>query len=116
MYLYHDTTMEKRQQQIQKQINTIKSELVSLGHLHPGSLSMQKRARGRDYPHLSYSHNGKGHTQYVRKADLPVLREELNNYKRMHELVSRWVGLEIELSRMRRSRGRKSRRKPKETS
>lgn len=108
--------MKRRQREVQEEIDRIKRELVSLGHLHPGSLSMQKRARGREYPHLSYSHDGKGHTQYVRKADLAAVREELENYRRMRELVSRWVGLEIELSRIRRGRGRKSRRKARESS
>lgn len=107
--------MKRRQREVQEEIDRIKRELVSLGHLHPGSLSMQKRSRGGEYTHLSYSHDGKGHTHYVRKADLAAVREELENYRRMRELVSRWVGLEIELSRIRRGRGRKSRKRPRES-
>jgi len=99
--------MKRRQRKIQEEIDRIKRELVSLGHMHPGSLSMQKRSRGGEYPHLSYSYDGKGHTEYVRKADLAAVREELENYRRMRELVTRWVGLEIELSRIRRTRRRR---------
>ncbi len=99
--------MKTRQQAVQEEIDRIKKEIVSLGHIHPGSLSMQKRARGGEYWHLSYSHAGKGHTEYIRKNDVSVVQGELNNHKRFRELVSEWIGLEIELSKIRRkNRGR----------
>lgn len=99
--------MKTRQQAVQEEINRIKSEIVSLGHMHPGSLSMQKRTRGGEYWHLSYSHAGKGHTEYIRKDDLSDVREELEDYRRFRELISKWIGLEIELSQIRRKcRGR----------
>ncbi|MFO7948732.1 MAG: hypothetical protein R6U36_00015 [Candidatus Fermentibacteraceae bacterium] len=108
--------MERRDEEIRREIDGIKRELVSLGPLHPGSLSMQKRSRGGEYPHLSYTRDGKGHTEYVRKSDLPAVRQELENYGKMRELVSRWVGLEMELSRRRRGRrtapGSKDPKKP----
>ena len=103
--------MKTRQQAVQEEIDRIKREIVSLGHIHPGSLSMQKRARGGEYWHLSYSHAGNGHTEYIRKSDLSVVRKELNNHKRFRELISEWIGLEIELSKSRRknrSRSKKS--------
>ena len=99
--------MKTRQQAILKEIDRIKSEIVSLGHIHPGSLSMQKRSRGGEYWHLSYNHAGKGHTEYIRKSDISVVQEELKNHKRFRKLISEWIGLEIELSQIRRkSRGR----------
>lgn len=99
--------MKTRQQAVQEEIDRIKSEIVSLGHIHPGSLSMQKRSRGGEYWHLSYSHAGKGHTEYIRKDDLSDVREELEDYRRFRELISKWIGLEIELGKIRRkSRGR----------
>jgi len=99
--------MKTRQQAVQEEIDRIKREIVSLGHIHPGSLSMQKRSRGGEYWHLSYSHAGKGHTEYIRKSDVSIVQEELKNHKRFRELISKWIGLEIELSKIRRkSRGR----------
>lgn len=99
--------MKTRQQAVQEKIDRIKKEIDSLGHIHPGSLSMQKRSRGGDYWHLSYSHAGKGHTEYIRKSDVSAVQEELKNHKRFRELISEWIGLEIELSKIRRkSRGR----------
>lgn len=99
--------MKTRQLAVQEKIDRIKKEIVSLGHIHPGSLSMQRRARGGEYWHLSYSYAGKGHTEYVRKSDVSAVQEELKNHKRFRELISEWIGLEIELSRIKRkSRGR----------
>ena len=103
--------MKTSQQAVQEEIDRIKREIVSLGHIHPGSLSMQKRSRGGEYWHLSYSHSGKGHTEYIRKSDLSVARKELNNHKRFRELISEWIGLEIELSRIRRKNKGRSKKK-----
>ena len=99
--------MKTRQQAVQEEIDKIKRDIVSLGHIHPGSLSMQKRSRGGEYWHLSYSHAGKGHTEYIRKSDVSIIQEELKNHKRFRKLISEWIGLEIELSKIRRkNRGR----------
>lgn len=100
--------MKTRQRAIIDEIEKIKRKIVDLGHMHPGSLSVQKRKRGGEYWHLSYSHDGKGHTEYVRRADLPAVREELENYRILRELITRWIGLEIELSRIRRKERRTS--------
>ena len=92
--------MKTRQQAVQEEIDRIKREIVSIGHIHPGSLSMQKRSRGGEYWHLSYSHAGKGHTEYIRKSDVSIVQEELKNHKRFRELISEWIGLEIEFSKI----------------
>ena len=68
---------------------------------------MQRHSRGGEYWHLGYSHAGKGYTEYIRKSDISVVQEELKNHKRFRKLISKWIGLEIELSKIRRkSRGR----------
>lgn len=92
----------KNTQAIKKEIDNIKKALMALGRMRPGSLTMQKRARGSEYHQLSYSYDGKGHTEYVRKKDVPAVRKELENYRKFRELIIRWVGLEIELARKRR--------------
>ena len=94
--------MMKEPQDIKTEIDRIKKALSDLGRMRPGSLSTQKRDRGGEYHQLSYSHNGKGHTEYVRKYDVPALRQELENYRKLRELITRWVGLEIELAGIRR--------------
>lgn len=51
---------------------------------------------------MSYSHAGKGHTEYVREEDAESVLQELENYRTFRELVRKWVKLETELSKARR--------------
>jgi len=70
--------------------------------MRPGSLSRQARARGGTYHHLSYTHAGKGHTEYVREDYVEAIREELENYRRFKKLTEEWLDAEIALSRERK--------------
>jgi hypothetical protein len=106
LYLYYDTTMMKDPQDIKTEIDRIKKALSNLDRMRPGSLSTQKRDRGGEYYQLSYSHDGKGHTEYVQEKDVPALKQELENYRKFRELITRWVGLEIELAGIGRKRSR----------
>jgi hypothetical protein len=54
-----------RGKQIQRRIAKIKQALAALGDMRPGSLSVQTRSWGGQYHQLSYTHLGKGHTQYI---------------------------------------------------
>lgn len=90
------------QEQIEDEIAKIKRILSRLGRMHPGSLSRQKRSRGEEYWQLSYSHAGKGHTNYVRPVDLARVEREVKAYHKFKELTTRWISLEIELSKLRR--------------
>jgi len=105
LYLYYDTTMSRSQAQIEAEISRIKKSLSGLGRMHPGSLSAQKRSRGEEYWQLSYSHAGKGHTRYIRHADVAQVRRELLTYRKFRELTSRWIALEIELAKLQRGDG-----------
>ena len=107
--------MNKGQVTIETEIAKIKKALLELGHMHPGSLSQQKRSRGGSprggvYYQLSYSHAGKGHTKYVRPEDVPEVTQEIENYRRFRELTGKWVELAIELAKLRRDEGRLKRR------
>ncbi|MCK4598981.1 hypothetical protein KAU37_04055 [Candidatus Bipolaricaulota bacterium] len=74
--------MNKGQVTIETEIAKIKKALLELGHMHPGSLSQQKRSRGNTYHQLSYSYAGKGHTKYVRPEDVPEVTQEIENYRK----------------------------------
>ena len=102
--------MNKGQVTIETEIAKIKKALLELGHMHPGSLSQQKRSRGNTYHQLSYSHRGKGHTKYVRPEDVPEVTQEIENYRRFRGLTTKWVELAIELAKLRRDGGRLKRR------
>jgi len=101
--------MNKRQVTIKKEIVNIKQALVELGEMHPGSLSRQSRAAGNTYYQLSYTHQGKGHTKYVRPEDVSEVTQRIENYHRFRSLVTKWVELAIELARPRRDRGKSKR-------
>ena len=62
--------MNKRPFSIETEIDKIKKALLKLEHIHPGSLSQQKRSRGGVYHQLSYSHAGKA-PRYVLPKDVP---------------------------------------------
>jgi len=101
--------MNKRQVTVKTEIANIKKALMELGDMHPGSLSQQSRATGNTYYQLSYSHQGKGHTNYVRPEDVPEVTQQIENYRRFRSLVTKWVELAIELARLERDRGKSKR-------
>ena len=95
--------MKDSHTKIEAEIAAIKQSISELGHIHPGSITLQKRSRGTEYHQLSYSFAGKGHTLYVRESDVDQVREEVANYGNFRSLTNKWIELEIEYSRLRRS-------------
>jgi len=85
---------------IEEEITQVKQHLFDIGEMRPGSLSKQKRSRGTMYHQLSYMHNGKGHTEYVRKELVPTVRKQLDMYRTYVELNRRWKSLAIELCKL----------------
>jgi hypothetical protein len=53
------------------------------------------------YWHLSYTHRGKGYTQYIRDAFVPQVKAEVSNFKRFRKLIDRLITLSIERSQLR---------------
>jgi len=95
--------MNEKLKCLEEEIDRVKKEIAKVGHIHPGTLSLQKRSHGGQYWQLSYSFAGKGHTLYVREDDIDQVREEVENYRVFRSLVNEWIALEIEYSRLRRS-------------
>ena len=79
----------------------VKEVLCETRDMRPGSLSKQMR-KSKDkygaYWHLSYTHRGKGHTQYIRDELVAQIKAETANFKRFRTLVDRLVTLSIALS------------------
>ncbi len=94
---------KKRLTQIEKRIEKIKSEIAKTGAIRPGSLTLQfkdrKRRTGAFYQ-LSYTHEMKSRTNYIRKDWLPSIRQQIKNYKRFKKLTTEWVALGIEHSKL----------------
>ncbi len=105
----------------EQRIAEVKRQLVALGELRPGSLSTQYNVCGSPgcqckgspprkhgpYYQVSYTRKGKSSTRFVRKEDLPAVRQQLRNYGRMRALVDRWIDLSTKLSDLRLAQGRR---------
>jgi len=106
--------MESQARSLETKIRKVKQEIATLGELRPGNLSRQYNVCGNPdcrckatppkkhgpYYQISFTWHGRSRTQFVRKEDLPEVRKQLRNYKRLRELVDIWVGLGMELSRL----------------
>ena len=104
-----------RSQFLEQRIQSIKREIAGLGDLRPGALSMQYNICGNPscrckatppvkhgpYPQVSFTWRGKSTSQFVREEDVEPVRQQLANYHRLRELVDEWIGLALELSKLR---------------
>ena len=87
----------KKQATLERKIEKIKQDLMNLGDMRPGSLSVQTRKWGGEYGQLSYTHRGKGHTEYVPERRRVEIERQTANYKRFRKLTQEWVKLSMEL-------------------
>src|SRR5436853_4775760 len=105
MYHSNDTFMsQSKLERLEEAIHGIKREIGKIGALRPGSLSKQARKAKTPYGaywHLSYTHRGKGHTQYIRDAFVPQVKAEVSNLNRFRKLIDRLITLSIERSQLR---------------
>ena len=92
--------MQKKTARIEQRIEAIKAELTGLGDMRPGSLSTQSRSWGGQYCQLSYTHRGKGHTEYIQENIREQTKQQLQNYKKFKALTLEWVDRAIELARI----------------
>lgn len=113
--IHNDDPMPDRSEFLQARIQSIKGEIAALGDLRPGALSMQYNICGNPscrckadpplkhgpYPQISFTWHGKSTSQFVREDDVEEVRQQLENYRRLRDLVDEWIGLALELSRLR---------------
>jgi hypothetical protein len=88
---------------IEKKIEKIKQQLVTIQQMRPGSLTRQYRNpkdKTGAYYQLSYTHKMKSRTEYVRSEFVDLIEEQISEYKRFRKLVDQWVELSIEHSKM----------------
>ena len=112
--------MPTKLQALEGRIQRIKAELSRLGELRPGILSKQYNVCGTlgcrckatppekhgPYYQLSWSRKRKSATRFVRRPDLPAVREQIKNYRRLQQLVDEWVGASLEICEIRRQQTR----------
>jgi len=95
-------------------IEKIKSRLQNIEDMRPGSINEQFTVCGKPgcscvdpkkpkkhgpYYQLSYVHNGKSTTQFVKKEFLDTVTQQLKNFKLFKSLTTEWVGLALAVSR-----------------
>jgi len=97
-----------KSKQIERRIGKIKQALADLGDMRPGSLSVQTRSWGGHYCQLSYTHLGKGHTEYIPKERVKEVKRQLANYRKFRELTQEWVTLAIDLCKLNTAPAEKS--------
>lgn len=85
----------------QAQLARTQAELAQLGPMRPGSLSQQFKdpaTKTGAYWQLSYTHNMRSRTRYVRPEEVTHLKPLLANFKRFRELVDRCVDLSVQIA------------------
>ena len=85
----------------QAQLARTQTALAQLGPMRPGSLSQQYKdpvAQTGAYWQLSYTHNMRSRSRYVRPAELPRIKSLLANFKRFRALVDRCVDLSVKIA------------------
>lgn len=90
--------------QLEKQIVSLKEQLMALGPMRPGSLSKQFRdpkKKQKPFYQISYTHRMKSRSEYVRPEHLPSIRIETATFKRFKKLVDRLVTLSLKASQLR---------------
>ena len=96
--------MKIRLKQIEKRIDRIRSELIKIDAMRPGSLTRQykdpKKQTGAYYQ-LSYTLDMRSRTEYIRKEWVSEIRRQIKQYKRYKQLNVEWVSLSIEHSKLR---------------
>ncbi len=99
----HVVMIKKRIATIRKRIDKIKSELEMIGDMRPGLLTKQYRDpenRTGAYYQISYTHEMKSCTEYVRSEFVKENRLQVKNYKRYKKLNSELISLSIEHSKL----------------
>jgi len=92
--------MKKEIEAIERSVARIKRALAKLGDMRPGSLSLQSRKWGGEYCQLSYTHRGKGHTEYVPQARRKTVERQIANHRKFRALIQEWIDLEIDLCKL----------------
>jgi hypothetical protein len=94
---------EKHIAQIDQRIEKIKTALMALGEMRPGSLTRQFKdpeAGTGAYYQLSFTLEMKSRTDYIPRQCVAQIRRQVANYKRFKALSAEWVALGIERSRL----------------
>jgi len=97
------TELETRE----KRVRTLPARMATLGAMRPGTLSVQYRdpaEKKTPFNQLSFTHKGKGRSEYVRPESLAAVRKEVETYRKFRRLIEEVTDLSLEASRLRHKR------------
>jgi hypothetical protein len=106
--------MLKKLDQIGKKIDKVKEELLQIGEMRPGSLTMQYQKPAEKqggYYQISYTHKMRSRTEYVRPEFVEDLKVQVENFKRFKALTQKWTDLAIEYSKLKMNIAKRSKDK-----
>lgn len=110
-----DMSNEQRIQSLENKIQGIKTQLLALGEMRPGSLSKQYNICGKPgcrckdpnhpkrhgpYYQLSYVHRGKSTSQFIRPELRPTVRAQTATFKKFRKLIDQWVDLALTVAKL----------------
>ena len=96
--------MSTQLRRTERQMERVKRALLALGPMRPGSITRQYRLpkeKKRPFYQISYTHQMRSHTEYVRPENLPGLRRETATFRKFRTLIDRWVVLALKASKLR---------------
>ena len=85
----------------QAQLARAQAKLARIGPMRPGSLSQQYKdpaAKTGAYWQLSYTHNMRSRSRYVRPEEVARIKPLVANFKRFRLLVERCVDLSVKIA------------------
>jgi len=97
-----------------EKIERIKQQLLALGPMRPGSITRQYRLpkeKKRPFYQISYTHQSRSHSEYVRPENLQALRQETKTFRKFRKLIDRWVMLALKASKLRNAGAHRSPRR-----
>lgn len=110
-----DMSNKQRIQSLENKIQGIKTQLLALGEMRPGSLSKQYNICGKPgcrckdpnhpkrhgpYYQLSYVHHGKSTSQFIRPELRPTVRAQTATFKKFRKLIDQWVDLALTVAKL----------------
>lgn len=108
---------------LEQQIQGIKTQLLALGDMRPGSLSKQYNVCGKPgcrcknpkhpqrhgpYYQLSYVHRGKSTTQFIRPELRATVQAQITTYRKFRKLIEQWVALALTVAKLKLDTARRA--------
>ncbi len=83
---------------VEKAIEQVKNELMQIGNMRPGNLTQQSHPSKSTNPYhqLSYTHNSRSRTEYIREAFVQEIKDQIAEYEHFRQLTAQWTSLAIQ--------------------